>query len=129
MLACCVLQLSPFCAAEQVLGHFRKRFVEEVNANIIAFELVHEDIIADGDQKAISKKDDAAEQSQFLHAHLVRTCTREALMTVCNVIISVKGNPKMRALGKDMKDMLEGGCSVSYVQEAYRCDCTVCMSL
>ena len=110
---------------DQVLGHFRKRFVEEVNANAIVLELVHEDIIADGDQKAISKKNDAAEQNQFLHAHLVRTCTEEALMTVCDVIISVKGNPKMRALGKDMKRMLEGMCCVSCTQEVCRCDCSV----
>ena len=33
-------------------------------------------------------------------------------MTVCEVIIDEGGNPRMRALGADMKRMLEGKCCV-----------------
>ena len=42
-------------------------------------------------------------------------------MTVCEVIIGVRGNPLMRALGADMKRMLEGKCCV--------CSCILYMNV
>ena len=104
----CELWLFPFHAAQQVLGHFRGKFIDTVDANAIVHELVHQGIIGDGDSKSIMKNTDAPQQNQYLHACLLRTCDEEALMSVCEIIIAVKGNPKMRGLGKEMKSMLEG---------------------
>ena len=110
-----VCHISPFCAAEQVLGHFRDRFIMEMDANAIVFVLQHQGIIAGGYRMEITKTPDRIQQNMILHEHLKRVCTKEALMTVCDMIIAVPGYPKMRALGKDMKSMLESKCCVSRV--------------
>ena len=44
-----------------------------------------------------------------------RTCTKEALMRACGIIIEVKGNPKMKSLGEDMKRRLETRKCCMYV--------------
>ena len=109
-------QILPFCAAEQTLQHFRGRFIKEVDASAIVFDLKDKDIISDGDTTTITRNPHPRQQNQFLLACLEKVCTREALMTVCNVISDVPGNPKMKRLGKDMKSMLQGKCSVCVAQ-------------
>ena len=103
MLAGC---LSPFCAVNQVLGHFRDRFITEVDASTIVFELESKGIIPNGVLTAVNEKRDATIQNQILFAHLEKTSTKDSLVTVCEVIIAVPGNPRMRALGEDMKSKL-----------------------
>ena len=100
------------CAAEQVLDHFRARFIKDVDANAIVLELKHKNIIADGDEREVSQKHDKTQQNQILQDRLRQKCTNKALMTVCEVLTDVRGNPKMSALGADMKSMLEGKCCV-----------------
>ena len=39
-------------------------------------------------------------------------CTKEALMAVCDKVILVPGNSRMRTLGEDVKNMVEGTCCV-----------------
>ena len=97
---------------EQVLRHFRDRFIEEMDAIAIVFELEHKEIISDSDLMMISNSPSRIVQNQILHAHLMKTCTVEALMSVCDTSIAVPGNPKMNALGRAMKNMLEGKCCV-----------------
>ena len=106
----CVSQPSPFLAAADVLGHFRTRFITDVDANKIVFDLLQKDIIAGGNHKEISRTTDGEEQNKYLHEHLRKTCDEEALMIVCDIIISVKGHQRMKKLGKEMKRMLQGKC-------------------
>ena len=72
-------------------------------------ELVHKGIISNGDESEIQKNEDPRLQNQKLHSCLMNKCTKEALNTVCCIIMEVKGNPKMNALGEDMKRSLSEG--------------------
>ena len=70
------------------------------------------DIIDDGNLREIRETKNTKQQNKMLHLCLTEKCTLEALKTVCEVIIDVKGNPKIRALGEDMKRRLEAGVCV-----------------
>lgn len=106
-------QVSPFHAAV-FLDHFRQRFIGEVDATAIVLELEHRGIISNGDQAKISRNEDATQQAQLLHACLKKTCDTKALTDVCDIIATVKGNPKMKSFGEDMKTEWEKGmCSHS----------------
>ena len=97
-----------------------------MNANAIVFELEHHGIITNGDQRAIKQEMDAIQQNQHLHACLKKTCTVNALMVVCDIITMVKGNPKMKSLGEDIKTELEKGLMfILWVNVT----CTLCMSV
>ena len=91
------------CHAEQVLDYFRDRFVAEVDAPAIVFELEHQGIISNGDRRMISLNLDRTQQNQCLHACLKKTCTMKTLMDVCDIVIAVQGNPRMNLLGEDLK--------------------------
>ena len=80
-----------------------------MDANVIIYQLEYEQIISDGNRKEIESKSSAEQQNLCLHSCLRRTCTKEALMRVCNIVIDVKGNPKMKAFGKKMKGRLDKG--------------------
>ena len=77
-----------------------------MDASAIVHELVHQSIIANGDLTTIMRTPDARQQNEILHACLLKTCDEEALMKVCEIIVG-RGYPTMRALGKDMKSMLQ----------------------
>ena len=81
-----------------------------MDAKAIVIRLQTKDIISFPVLMMVRKSPDRTEQNKILYDHLRRTCTKEALMTVCEVIIAVGGNPLMKALGADMKRMLEGKC-------------------
>ena len=97
-----------------------------MDATAIVHDLKHEDIITCGDLAEITKPADQTLQNQILYTCLEKKCTDEALMTVCDKIIAAPGNPNMRALGKDMKGMLEGKCYVSVHAWTSACMCFVC---
>lgn len=101
---CCYL----FNAVELILDQYRARFISEVDANAIVYELQHKGIISDGDLAMISRSLGMTLQNGVLHSCLKNKCTVEALMEVCDMIIAVKGNPKMKRLGEDMKNKLAG---------------------
>ena len=48
-------------------------------------------------------------QTQLLHACLKKTCDVKVLTDVCGIIATVKGNPRMKSLGKHMKTEWEKG--------------------
>ena len=102
----CVSHISPFCPVDQVLGYFRDRFIREADTSAIVFDLESKGIIPNGVLTAVNEKRDATIQNQILYAHLEKTSTKDSLITVCEVIIAVPGNPKMKALGEDMKSKL-----------------------
>ena len=110
MLKCCN-PFFPFHTAE-FLDHFRQQFIAEVDASAIVLELEHRGIISNGDQKTISRNEDSTQQSQLLHACLKKKCDAKALTNVCDIIATVKGNPKMKSFGEHMKTEWEKGVLV-----------------
>ena len=107
-----------------VLDHFRNRFIAEMDSNAVIYELLEKGIIDGGDLENISMAHDPEQRNQKLHLCLKKKCTDDALKTVCDVIIGVKGNPKMKALAEAMKGKLETGVCVCVCV----CVCT-CMLL
>ena len=99
----------PFYAAKQVLSDFRDQFIADVDANTVVWELLHKDIIPRGVQERILKTDEPKQQNEILHDWLQRTCTKEALMEVCDIIVEVRGHPRMRELGEAIKRRLHTG--------------------
>ena len=100
-----------------------------MDANAVIMELLDKDIIGRGDENIIAKTDDPTQQNQKLHLMLKDKCTDEALKTVCDLLIAVKGHPKMKALGKDMKRSMETGkCVSSCVQESVWCEYSILSS-
>ena len=89
-----------------------------MDANAIVMELLHRSIIDGGDQREISAVHNPVVKNGILHEHLKKKCTNDALRTVCDVMIGVAGNPRMAALGNDMKRRLETGngvCTCKYM--------------
>ena len=99
-------------AAEEVLDHFRDRFINDAASSDIMYELRYKDVISNGDVEMIERQAGVTQRNQYLHECLKRKCTKEALMEVCNVMAAVKGNPKINALGKDMRRRVKGICHV-----------------
>ena len=79
-----------------------------MDASSIVFHLEDKGIISKGDLESITRISDPMQQNQILHLALLSKCTINDLKVVCDVIISVRSKPKMKALGRDMKTMLEG---------------------
>ena len=88
-----------------------------MDANDVVGELVHYGIIPESVQEDISHTSSPKRRNEILHAGLKKTCTKDTLMRACEIIIAVKGNPKMSALGSDMKRRLETGmyCVCAFV--------------
>ena len=105
----CVPCVFPFHEAVQVLNLFRDQFIEKMDANAVVWELLHRGCISEGDKNKLIQFDEPRQCNQFLHWTLVQKCTEEAFETVCDIITTVKGNPKMKALGESMKRRLETG--------------------
>ena len=99
----------PFYAAKQVLCDFRDLFIADMDASTVVWELLYKDIIPRGVQERISRTDEPKQQNEILHDWLQRTCTKEALMEVCDIIVAVRGHPRMRELGETMKRRLHSG--------------------
>ena len=77
----------PFHTAKQVLGDFRDQFIADMNANTVAWDLLYKDIIPRGVQERISRTDEPKQRNGMLHNFLHRTCTKEALVEVCVIIV------------------------------------------
>ena len=90
-----------------------------MDASTIVLELEHRGIISNGDQKTISRNEDNTQQSLLLHACLKKTCDAKALTDVCDIIATVKGNPRMKSFGEDMKTEWEKGVLV--IRRHYLC--------
>ena len=66
-------------------------------------------VIDDSIKSRILREDSTKLQNEILHDCLKKRCTDDALRAVCDVIIGVNGNPRMRALGEDVKKRLMAG--------------------
>ena len=80
-----------------------------MDADAIVSDLVHEGIINRGDESSIVKTEDPERQNQCLHRILKQKCTPDAFRIVCDLVINLKGNPKMNALGEAMKKRIDTG--------------------
>ena len=98
-----------FHAAIKALDHFRDQFIADMDANTVVWELLYKGIISRGVQERISKTDEPKQRNELLHDCLQRTCSKETLIEVCDIIIAVRDNPKMRAFGEVMKRRLHSG--------------------
>ena len=107
-----IIAILPFYVAGQVLDRFRERFIAEMNALTVSSKFLADGILPPGDHESISKTSCPKLRNEILHLSLKRTCTEEALMKACGVIIAVEGNSKMTSVGKDMLLMLETGVCV-----------------
>ena len=99
----------PFLVAPQVLDLFRDQFIDKMDAEAVIMELLHKGIIDRGDLRTITRNPNPRQQNEYLHLCLKDKCTEGSFKTVCDVISSVQGNPKMKALGEAMKRSLETG--------------------
>ena len=113
-------RLFPFCAAQQVLDEFRDQFIQGMDSNAVVLDLLHHNIITEGDQRTITMTMDRTQQNKFLHLYL-RKCTKDAFHLVCDIISDVKGNLKMSALGTAMKWSLQKGNCVRVCMYACMC--------
>ena len=104
---------------EEILSDFREQFISDMDVNMIVMELLNKDIISDGVQESIERAGGRRHRSEILHEYLRRTCTEEAFRTVCAIIASVRGNPRMSALGKEMQRCLESGVCVHVYMHAF----------
>ena len=109
-----------FCVAEEVLVQFRDQFIRSMDADAVVYDLEYEGIISNGDLTKITTTPDTAIQNKILHACLKRKCDKDALARVCDMIITVQDNPKMAALGREMKCQLHK-CKCSGVFSACVC--------
>ena len=87
---------------------FRDRFVNDMEADVVASALRTKHVIPQGCQEQIYGGSQSRElRNEILHDRLVRNCTREALIDACDIFIAEKDYAAMIALGKDMKVKLE----------------------
>ena len=80
-----------------------------MDAEAVVGDLLHNNIINEGDKREITSTRNPRLQNQELHLCLRRKCTPDALMTVCDIMTAVGGNPNMLALAETMKRRLETG--------------------
>lgn len=102
-----------FHEAEQILDEFRGRFIQDMDSEAVVLDLLHYDIISEGDLRTIRRTMNRIQQNSFLHFYLKSKCTEDSLHIVCDIISSVMGNARMRALGIDMRRRLEIGIGVT----------------
>ena len=102
---------------------FWGRFIKEVDAESVVGDLLHNDIIDEGDDKDITSARNPTRQNEKLHLCLRRKCILDALMTVCDIMAAVRGNQKMLALSEAMKRRLETGTYTCVCVHSCQCLC------
>ena len=100
-----------FCAAEKVLGEYREKFINHMEAEVVASDLRFKGIIPQGCHAQISQTFDRIQRNEILHDRMMTSCTREALIVACNIFIAKEGYTKMKDLGVEMKKSLEQVCT------------------
>ena len=90
-------------SVEQVLNTFRQRFIADVDANAIVYELAHQGIISDADLEELTAMKGAKQKNQFLYRCLMKKNTKASLLKVCSIMIEEEGNPRMKQFGRDLE--------------------------
>ena len=94
-----------------------------MDAVAVVYDLLDKGTIDDGDMNKITKEHNRNGQNKILRLILKQKCTNEHLMDVCDMIIAVEGNPKMTALGEDMKRALKKSVCDVYCACICMCVC------
>ena len=94
-----------------------------MDAQVIVWDLLEAGIIDEGDQRTITATRNPPEQNKILHRCLKKKCTLKALRSVCAITMAVNGNPKMKALGDEMMEMLKTEISMCVCV----LECVVCV--
>ena len=94
---------------EEVLREFRKQFIDDVEADVVASDLRFHDIIPQGCHEQISRTVGRIQRNEILHDRMVTNCSREALIVACNIFTAKEGYPRMKALGVALKKSMETG--------------------
>ena len=81
----------------------RPRFIADVDAEAIVYELAYQGIISYADLEEIKATKGAKQKNQCLHHCLMKKNTKEYLLKACTIMIEVEGNPKMKQFGKDLE--------------------------
>ena len=107
----------PFLPAEDILDLFREQFLKYVDAQAVVGELKHNGIVPQSCQEKVAKADGYRQRNEILHDCLKRTCTSEALIEACDIIIELaeggeESNPNMKKMGEDMKMKLGTGKTI-----------------
>ena len=100
-----------------------------MDAEAVVGDLLHNDIIDEGDERDITSARNPTRQNEKLHLCLRRKCTLDTLMTVCDIMTAVRGNPNMLALGEAMKRRLETGMCLCVCMYVCVCVCLLCVSV
>ena len=88
---------------EHVLDTFRQRFIADVDADAIVYELAHQGIISDADLEELTAMKGAKQKNQLLYRCLMKKNTKVSLLKVCSIMIEEEGNPKMKQFGRDLE--------------------------
>ena len=95
-----------------------------MDAQAVVGELRQNGIVPQSCQEKVAKADGYRQRNEILHDCLKRTCTREALIKACDIIIelaeegSEESNPNMKKVAEDMKKKLGTGnttCASSHL--------------
>lgn len=106
---CLYIPWLSYCSAKEILDHFRDQFIDDIVANDVVMELLHEGIISEGVKDEITRNTERVQQNQILHLELKQRCNEGAFKAACEIISKVEGNPRMSDLGTKMKKRLETG--------------------
>ena len=104
-----------FFPAEGILDLFRKEFLKYVDAKAVVGELKQNGIVPQSCQEKVAKADGFRLRNEILHDCLKRTCTREAFIKACDIIIELAeegsegSNPNMKKVGEDMNFKMKLG--------------------
>ena len=104
-----------------MLDYFREQFIADMDAKTVVMDLVYMGVIDEGIKNRILREDSTKLQNEILHDCLKKRCTDDALRAVCDVIIGVTGNPRMRALGEDIKRRLVAGIYCKWCACVHAC--------
>ena len=88
---------------------FLQRFIADVDANAIVYDLEDRGIISDRDLKKVTRTPSRVEQNQLLHRCLKRKATKDTLLQVCDIMIGCRDSPRMNQVGKEIWSALETG--------------------
>ena len=89
-----------------------------MDAKAVVGELKQKGIVPQSCQEKVAKADGFRLRNEILHDCLKRTCTREAFIKACDIIIELaeeegeENNPKMKKVGEDMKMKLGTGKTI-----------------
>ena len=88
---------------EQVLDVFRQRFIADIDADAIVYELAHQGIISDADLENLRTIKGAKQKNQFLFHCLMKKNTKVSLLKVCSIMIEEEATPKMKQFGRELE--------------------------